>query len=120
MEQEMQKSEAQNSEVQQSEVQRIEVQQIERRLKRDIPGQIKGGSGFGAFALAFTAMFCFSLPGFADRVTVVPAREASKESFQVNKRFIWHKDLADARAEAASSGRLVFWVHMLGSMDGKT
>lgn len=56
----------------------------------------------------------------ADRMALIPAREASRENFQVNKRFQWHNNLDEARQEAGKSGRLVFWVHMLGSMDGKT
>ena len=51
---------------------------------------------------------------------VIPASEARRENFQVNKRMQWHNNLDEAREEAAKSGRLVFWVHMLGSMDGKT
>lgn len=62
---------------------------------------------------------CF-LPATADKLTVIPSNEASKESFQVKSRLGWHTNLDSAKQEAARTGRLVFWVHMLGSIDGKT
>jgi len=66
------------------------------------------------------ASIALAAPCFGDKLTVVPATEASKESFQVNKRLGWYTNLDEAKQEAGKSGRLVFWVHMLGSMDGKT
>lgn len=62
----------------------------------------------------------FCSAGFADKLTVVPAQEARKENFQVKTRLGWLTDLDEAKREAAKSGRLIFWVHMLGSIDGKT
>ena len=70
-----------------------------------------------AYALLAVA---FAAPCFADKLVVVPASEASKESFQVNKRIPWHTNLDQAKEEASKNGKLIFWVHMLGSMDGKT
>lgn len=61
-----------------------------------------------------------SLPAFADKLTVLSAPEASREAFQVNKRISWQNDLDEAKKEAAKNNKLIFWVHMLGSMDGKT
>lgn len=62
----------------------------------------------------------FILPAYADKITVVPAHEAHKENFQVKTRLGWHTSLDAARQEAARAGKLVFWVHMLGTIDGKT
>lgn len=56
----------------------------------------------------------------AEHLAVVSGQEARKENFQVSSRINWHRDLDSARAEAAKSGKLVFWMHMLGSVDGKT
>ncbi|MBX9689105.1 MAG: hypothetical protein K2X27_20520 [Candidatus Obscuribacterales bacterium] len=75
---------------------------------------------------AFIVLACLSLLSAApvaadkDKVSVLSGNEARRENFQVNKRINWYNNLEQARQDAAKSGRLVFWVHMLGSMDGKT
>lgn len=74
----------------------------------------------GALILATILNLGFQAQTPAEKVSVVPSSEASRESFQTNKRFNWLTNLDDARAEAARTGKLVFWVHMLGTMDGKT
>lgn len=71
-------------------------------------------------ATVFSLIAIMAVPVLADRLTVVTGSEARKENFQVAKRINWHQDLDQARAEAAKSGKLVFWMHMLGSVDGKT
>lgn len=75
-----------------------------------------------AISYALTALVSASLvgPSFAERLTVISAPEATKEAFQVNKRISWHNDLDAAKKQAATDKKLIFWVHMLGSMDGKT
>lgn len=75
-----------------------------------------------AVCYALTLLVSASLAGptFADKLTVISAPEASKEAFQVNKRISWQDNLDAARKKAAADKKLVFWVHMLGSMDGKT
>jgi hypothetical protein len=32
----------------------------------------------------------------------------------------WYNDLKDAEAQAQQQGKLVFWMHMLGKIDGAT
>lgn len=75
---------------------------------------------FGRLLPTFMLGLAFAAPSFGEKLTVVPANEASRDSFQVNKRINWHKNIDEARQEAGKTGRMVFWVHMLGSMDGKT
>ncbi len=75
---------------------------------------------FGRLLATVIAGFAFTAPCFGDKLAVVPGSEASRENFQVSKRLGWQTNLDEARAEAAKTGRLVFWVHMLGSIDGKT
>lgn len=70
--------------------------------------------------LLATLALVLAAPSYAEKLNVVPANEASREAFQVNHRINWYNNLEDARCEAAKSGKLVFWVQMLGSMDGKT
>jgi hypothetical protein len=50
----------------------------------------------------------------------VPSTEAMKNSHLVNKGMHWHTSLEDAQAEAKKTGKLVFWIHMLGTMEGAT
>lgn len=56
----------------------------------------------------------------AHNVAVVPAEEAGKEAFIVNKGICWQTSLLEAQAKAKKEGKLVFWMHMLGTMDGAT
>lgn len=56
----------------------------------------------------------------AGPMAVVPAEEAGKEAYVVNKGIKWYTSLEDAQAEARKEGKLVFWMHMLGTMDGAT
>lgn len=56
----------------------------------------------------------------ADPSAVVPSDEAGKNAFVVNKGMKWHTSLEEAQAKAKQEGKLVFWVHMLGTMDGAT
>ncbi len=73
------------------------------------------------YIIPLCAAFGLALPGISsDKLTLLPSNEARRENMQVNKRIQWHSNLDEARQEAAATGRLVFWVHMLGSMDGKT
>ena len=71
-------------------------------------------------ALSLLLGISIVLPAFADKLTVIAAPEASREAFQVNTRIGWKNDLEAAKKEAAKSNKMIFWVHMLGSMDGKT
>lgn len=62
----------------------------------------------------------FTTPVAADKLSVIPANEASREAFQVNKRMGWHENLQSACEQARKENKLVFWMHMLGTMDGST
>ena len=42
---------------------------------------------------------------------------------RVNKltgNIYWHKSLAQAQADARSKGKMIFWVNILGKLDGST
>ncbi len=73
-----------------------------------------------SYALTLLVSMSLAGPSFAVKLTVISAPEATREAFQVNKRIAWQNDLDAAKKQAAASNKLVFWVHMLGSMDGKT
>lgn len=57
---------------------------------------------------------------FAEHMTVVPSDEASKNAFLINKGVKWHNSLETAQSQAKKEGKLVFWMHMLGTVDGAT
>jgi hypothetical protein len=65
-----------------------------------------------------TAIFC--VPTLAQPVTVVTSDQASKSAFVVNKGINWYNQLDGAKQAARQQRKLVFWVHMLGSIDGAT
>ena len=56
----------------------------------------------------------------AEQLTVVPAETANKQSYITNKGINWYTSLEQAEAEAKKQGKLVLWLHMLGTMDGAT
>ena len=72
--------------------------------------------------LALSLALCLCSPplGLADHLTVVPSDEANKQAYVTNKDIRWYRSLEEAQAEARKEGKLVFWLHMLGTMDGAT
>jgi hypothetical protein len=72
-----------------------------------------------AASLAALAL-CLPFPASADNIVVVPAADANKQAYVTNKGINWYTSLEDAKAEAKKEGKLVFWLHMLGTIDGAT
>ena len=66
------------------------------------------------------ALLACALPATAQPMTVVTSDQASKSAFITNKGINWYKDLESAQDSARRAHKLVFWVHMLGSIDGET
>ena len=82
---------------------------------------VVGGARTLALALCCSLLsVAFNQHARAERITVLPGEEASKNAFVTNKGIRWYTSLAAAEAEAKKEGKLVFWVHMLGTMDGAT
>ena len=49
------------------------------------------------------------------------AQATCKERVEIlTSELVWYKSLARARSEAERSGKPIFWVHMLGQIDGNT
>ena len=61
-----------------------------------------------------------------NRALAAPARhlldagEADRNARKVKQDIQWSNSLADAKQRAQEQGKLVFWVHMLGKLDGAT
>jgi hypothetical protein len=56
----------------------------------------------------------------AEQLTVIPSDQANKSAYVTNKGIRWYTSLEDAETEAKKEGKLVFWLHMLGTIDGST
>jgi uncharacterized protein (UPF0333 family) len=56
----------------------------------------------------------------AQHMEVVTSDRAASQSKLTSKNINWLTSLEDAKALAKQQGRLVFWVHMLGNIDGYT
>jgi len=51
---------------------------------------------------------------------VIPGYVAQQRVEKLTSEIQWHDRLPDALAEARREGKLVFWVQMLGKIDGAT
>jgi len=60
------------------------------------------------------------LPFEALAQRVVPGYLAQERVEKLTSEIQWHDKLPDALAEAQREGKLVFWVQMLGKIDGAT
>jgi len=54
------------------------------------------------------------------RVRLVGGVEAHHRVKQLTSDIRWHESLASAQAAARRNGKLIFFVHMRGDLDGKT
>lgn len=76
-----------------------------------------------AIVASWLALACLSL-------AAVPAAEAGPRILQgqvsqervenLTNQIQWYHSLPQAEAEARREGKMIFWVHMLGSLDGAT
>jgi hypothetical protein len=73
-------------------------------------------------AATLTAILFFMglTPGRAAVEPQAPPAEASGSTEHNVKELEWHSELPKALAEAREQGKLVFWVQMLGQIDGPT
>ncbi len=51
---------------------------------------------------------------------MLDARDSERNARAVKQDIEWSNSLADAKQRAREQGKLVFWVHMLGKIDGAT
>lgn len=71
--------------------------------------------------LAALAATTVSMPAaLAEQMTVVTASEAGRNAHVVNKGIKWHTNFEEAQSQARKDGKLIFWMHMLGTIDGAT
>lgn len=72
--------------------------------------------------LSFAALCLFCLAAIPEVKArwIVSGEEAQKNYDKLKSEIKWHTSLVQALNEAEKSGKLVFWVQMLGAMDGHT
>lgn len=51
---------------------------------------------------------------------LLDARESENNARKVRSNLSWSSSLADAKQRAREQGKMIFWVHMLGKLDGAT
>jgi hypothetical protein len=76
--------------------------------------------GLLSAALSVLLAAAYALPASCEPLTVLPSDVAGKQAYVTNKDINWYTALDDARAQAKHEGKLVFWLHMLGSINGAT
>ncbi|MBY0547993.1 MAG: hypothetical protein K2W95_11920 [Candidatus Obscuribacterales bacterium] len=52
--------------------------------------------------------------------SLLDARESEANARKVRSDLGWSNSLADAKQRARQQGKMIFWVHMLGKLDGAT
>jgi hypothetical protein len=77
-------------------------------------------SSFVGLIMLIAGLSAGSAVRASNATAIVPADEANREAHIVNKGIVWQTSLEQAQAEARKQGKLVFWMHMLGTIDGAT
>jgi hypothetical protein len=70
--------------------------------------------------VASTVLLSASPAAFAGNGDFVPSTEASRNAHVVTTGVHWYTTLEDAQTAAKKQGKLVLWIHMLGTMEGAT
>ena len=74
---------------------------------------------FGLTALAGLAMV--AAPGAdAESRILIPGNVAAQNINRVNANVRWHSNYNAALDEARRTNKMVFWVHLVGDMEGAT
>jgi hypothetical protein len=73
---------------------------------------------FLAASLLLTSLSCASLPAHAEKV--LEGAVCSMNVHKLTTNIDWYTDLKKAEKAAAEQNKLVFWMHMLGKIDGAT
>lgn len=61
---------------------------------------------------------CQAAPSPAE--TVLQGAVCSQRVQELTSKVEWYKSLEEAEQAAQTQGKLIFWVHMLGKIDGAT
>lgn len=70
-------------------------------------------------AATLSAFLLSSAPAYSAR-EVLTGQICDARVHQLSTQIDWHDNLRKAEAEAEQNGKLIFWMHMLGHIDGAT
>lgn len=70
--------------------------------------------------LALLLTTSLGIPCSAARMMIVPGEQAQQQTAKLTQDIHWFKNLNAAQSEARKEGKMVFWMHMLGQIDGTT
>ena len=70
-------------------------------------------------ASVLTSLLISCLPGLA-KPPILSGQVAQEQVTQLTTEIPWTQSLSQAEQEAKKEGKLVFWMHMLGSLSGGT
>ncbi|HEY9714580.1 MAG TPA: hypothetical protein V6C72_14025 [Chroococcales cyanobacterium] len=76
-------------------------------------------SKIGAVALSLS-MLLLSSPGQSKQMGIISGQVNHDRINSLTSQITWNRSLGQAEQQAASQGKMIFWVHMLGTIDGAT
>jgi len=69
-------------------------------------------------ALTIGALFCLAQGSFAQEL--IPGTVAKQNVQNLTQQVNWCTSLSQAENQATREGKMVFWMHMLGTISGPT
>jgi hypothetical protein len=75
---------------------------------------------FVTCSMLAASMLLSAVPVSAENMSVLMSEDARRNAHVVNKGIKWHTSLEEAQAQAKKEGKMIFWMHMLGTIDGAT
>jgi hypothetical protein len=72
------------------------------------------------FFSALAAVSLFLSPATIAAPLIVPGQVSQEHVYDLTSQIPWYHSLNQAEDAARRQGKLIFWVHMLGTLDGAT
>ncbi len=69
---------------------------------------------------ALLATFLLAVPHVEARPRILTGQVSQERVYDLTSKIHWYSSLDQAESVARQQGKLVFWIHMLGSLDGAT
>ncbi len=69
---------------------------------------------------ALLAACILTVPPVQARPRILTGQVSQERVYDLTSKIHWHDSLSQAESVARQQGKLVFWIHMLGSLDGAT
>jgi hypothetical protein len=66
------------------------------------------------------SMMAFLTPAQAGGPIIISGQVTHEGIQRLNSQVNWYQSLGQAESEAQRSGKMIFWLHILGSIDGAT